>query len=140
LRVGRPWRAELVVAGGAGNPYTRPLTALAADRLTLLVENHRLRRADAERRIWLTFLAEASELLAQSLDVELTLALIPRLVVPRLGRWCAVHAADDAGRLKLAAAAHEDESALPDLMGALDAALPQLGEALQLGAVDPDAT
>ncbi|WP_433054627.1 SpoIIE family protein phosphatase [Dactylosporangium sp. CS-033363] len=137
LRVTRPWRAELLVAGGGSSPYARPLTALAADRLTLLVENHRLRRADAERRTWLTFLADASELLAQSLDVELTLALIPRLVVPRLGQWCAIHSADAGGELRLAAATHADESKVADLLDALAQAAPQLKEAMGTDAVVP---
>nr|BFE64159.1 hypothetical protein GCM10020063_086850 [Dactylosporangium thailandense] len=137
LRVARPWRAELFVAGGANSPYARPLTALAADRLTLLVENHRLRRADAERRTWLTFLADASELLAQSLDVELTLALIPRLVVPRLGQWCAIHAVDAGGELRLAAATHADESQVAGLLDALAQAAPQLKEAMGTDAVVP---
>ena len=92
-----------------------PLAALATERLSLHLENDRLRRADVRRQTWLTFLAEASELLAQSLDVELTMALIPQLVVPRLGQWCAVHTIDEWGRLKLAAATHADESALPQL-------------------------
>lgn len=137
LRVTKPWRAELLVAGGGGNPYARPLTSLAADRLMLLVENHRLRRADSERRTWLTFLADASELLAQSLDVELTLALIPRLVVPRLGTWCAIHAADVGGALRLASAAHADESMLTELLDALGQAAPQLKEAMSTDAVVP---
>ncbi|WP_432833764.1 SpoIIE family protein phosphatase [Dactylosporangium sp. CA-092794] len=137
LRVARPWRAELLVSGGTDSPLARPLTALAADRLTLLVENHRLRQADAERRTWLTFLAEASELLAQSLDVELTLALIPRLVVPRLGVWCAIHAADPGGELRLAAAAHADESMVAGLLDALAEAGPQLKEAMGTDAVVP---
>ncbi|MFB9182469.1 SpoIIE family protein phosphatase [Dactylosporangium sucinum] len=137
LRLTRPWRAELLVAGAGSNPYARPVTAIAADRLTLLIENHRLRRADSERRTWLTFLADASELLAQSLDVELTLALIPRLVVPRLGLWCAIHAADSGGELRLAAAAHADESMLTDLLDALEGATPQLKEAMGTDAVVP---
>ena len=137
LRITKPWRAELLVAGGGGNPYARPLTSLAADRLMLLVENHRLRRADSERRTWLTFLADASELLAQSLDVELTLALIPRLVVPRLGTWCAIHAADGGGELRLAAAAHADESMLTELLDALGQAAPQLKEAMSTDVVVP---
>ncbi|MGI5246456.1 SpoIIE family protein phosphatase [Dactylosporangium sp. CA-139066] len=137
LRVARPWRAELLITGGAGHPFARPLTSLAVDRLTLLVENERLRRADAERRAWLTFLAEASELLAQSLDVELTLALIPRLVVPRLGQWCAIHAVNAGGDLGLAAAAHSDESMLSGLLDDLEQAMPQLKEAMGTDAVVP---
>jgi phosphoserine phosphatase RsbU/P len=99
----------------AVSDYVRSLATLAAERLTLALENDRLRRADRRRQTWLTFLAEASELLAQSLDVELTLALIPQLVVPRLGQWSAVHTTDNWGRLQLETAAHADENLLPQL-------------------------
>jgi serine phosphatase RsbU (regulator of sigma subunit)/anti-sigma regulatory factor (Ser/Thr protein kinase) len=135
LRLTKPWRGELVVTGGTPDAYLKPLAALTADRIALLVENHRLRRADSERRTWLTFLAEVSELLAQSLDVELTLALIPRLVVPRLGRWCAVHIAEDSGDLRLAAAAHADERELPELLEHLTEAERPLKEAMSSDAV-----
>ncbi|TDB83472.1 ATP-binding protein, partial [Micromonospora fluostatini] len=114
LAVHRPYVGELEL-DAAPSGYARPLAVLAAERLSLHLENDRLRRADVRRQAWLTFLAEASELLAQSLDVELTMALIPQLVVPRLGQWCAVHTTDEWGRLKLAAASHADESVLPQL-------------------------
>ncbi|KXK62865.1 stage II sporulation protein E [Micromonospora rosaria] len=114
LAVHRPYVGELEL-DAAPSGYARPLAVLAAERLSLHLENDRLRRADVRRQAWLTFLAEASELLAQSLDVELTMALIPQLVVPRLGQWCAVHTTDEWGRLKLAAASHADESVLPHL-------------------------
>ncbi|MEH0982175.1 SpoIIE family protein phosphatase [Micromonospora sp. CPCC 205556] len=114
LAVHRPYAGELEL-DAAPSAYARPLAVLAAERLSLHLENDRLRRADVRRQAWLTFLAEASELLAQSLDVELTMALIPQLVVPRLGQWCAVHTTDEWGRLRLAAASHADESVLPQL-------------------------
>ena len=114
LAVHRPYAGELEL-DAAPSAYARPLAVLAAERLSLHLENDRLRRADVRRSAWLTFLAEASELLAQSLDVELTMALIPQLVVPRLGQWCAVHTTDEWGRLRLAAASHADESVLPQL-------------------------
>ncbi|GIJ47288.1 hypothetical protein Val02_41740 [Virgisporangium aliadipatigenens] len=128
LSVARPWRAELVVHP----PVDTPVVHLAAERIGLLLENHRLRRTDLERRNWLTFLAEASDLLAQSLDVELTLALIPRLVVPRLGTWCAVHMLSDEGELRLAAAAHRDEAQTQDLLDQLEDARAQIIEAVGL--------
>ncbi len=118
LTVNRPYSGELEL-DAVPSGYARPLAALVAERLSLHLENDRLRRADLRRQSWLTFLAEASELLAQSLDVELTMALIPQLVVPRLGRWCAVHTTDVWGRLRLAAATHADESMLPELHEAL---------------------
>ncbi|HEV7711344.1 MAG TPA: SpoIIE family protein phosphatase [Asanoa sp.] len=118
LAVNRPYNGELEL-DAAPSTYARPLAALVAERLSLYVENDRLRRADLRRQSWLTFLAEASELLAQSLDVHLTMALIPQLVVPRLGQWCAVHTTDEWGRLDLAAASHADESVLPRLHAVL---------------------
>ncbi|GAA3734402.1 SpoIIE family protein phosphatase [Micromonospora maritima] len=114
LAVHRPYAGELEL-DAAPSTYARPLAVLAAERLSLHLENDRLRRADVRRSAWLTFLAEASELLAQSLDVELTMALVPQLVVPRLGQWCAVHTTDEWGRLRLAASSHADEALLPHL-------------------------
>jgi serine phosphatase RsbU (regulator of sigma subunit) len=122
--------------------HVRPLAVLVAERLALAVENDRLRRTDRRRQTWLTFLAEASELLAQSLDVQLTLALIPQLVVPRLGQWSAVHTTDAWGKLKLETAAHADEQALPELYANLqetgpDSVLSRLPGALRAGGQVP---
>lgn len=130
LRLTRPWRGELALH--PAYPGTDPLVGLAAERIGLLLENHRLRRADMARQGWLTFLAEAGDLLAQSLDVDLTFALIPRLIVPRLGLWCAVHAVGDDRELRLVTSTHSDESSVPKLLDLLDAARPQLLEALAL--------
>jgi serine phosphatase RsbU (regulator of sigma subunit) len=136
LRLVRPWRGELVL-NPPSTEYVRALIDLTAERIALTLENERLRRTDNERRTWLTYLAEVSELLAQSLDAELTLALIPRLVVPRLGQWCAVHVADSPGELRLAALTHADESLTPNLRELLAESLPQLCEAQEIDAVVP---
>lgn len=114
----KPWAAEMVVRSPATG-HRLVLVRLAAERLGLALERHRVKIIDQRRRTWLTFLAEAGELLAQSLDPELTTALIPRLVVPRLGSWCAVYMVDD-GEPNLAAAAHSDETALPALLSTLE--------------------
>lgn len=137
LPVGRPSSGELEL-DTPPSAYARPLALLVAERVALTLENDRLRRADLRRQAWLTFLAEASELLAQSLDVELTLALIPQLVVPRLGQWCAVHTAVPWGSPRLAAATHADEVELPKLRALLEADGPDtvvaaLREALRTG-------
>ena len=63
----------------------------------MAVESAWLREVDQRRRAWLAYLADTSELLGQSLDVELTVAVVPQVVVPRLGAWCAVHLVDDGG-------------------------------------------
>jgi serine phosphatase RsbU (regulator of sigma subunit)/anti-sigma regulatory factor (Ser/Thr protein kinase) len=137
LTVQRPYTGDLEL-DASPTGYAEPLATLVAERLSLHLENDRLRRADLRRQTWLTFLAEASELLAQSLDVNLTMALIPQLVVPRLGQWCAVHTTDAWGRLKLAAATHAAESAVPQLHATLsetgpDSILARLEEASRLG-------
>ncbi len=137
LAVRRPYTGELEL-DASPTGYTSPLAALVAERLSLHLENDRLHRTDLRRQTWLTFLAEASELLAQSLDVDLTMALIPQLVVPRLGQWCAVHTTDEWGRLQLAAATHADEAALPQLYATLrqdggDSVLARLVEASRTG-------
>jgi serine phosphatase RsbU (regulator of sigma subunit)/anti-sigma regulatory factor (Ser/Thr protein kinase) len=80
-----------------------------ADRIAAIVESARLAEAGRARRGALSFLAEAGELLAGSLDPERTLALAAQLVVPALARWCAVHRLDEAGRSTLALVWHADE-------------------------------
>lgn len=54
LALGRPAGGELVLDAPATG-YTRPLAALVAERVTLALENDRLRRADRRRQTWLTF-------------------------------------------------------------------------------------
>ena len=137
LTVHRPYTGELELDTTPAG-YAQPLATIVAERLSLYLENDRLRQADLRRQTWLTFLAEASELLAQSLDVNLTMALIPQLVVPRLGQWCAVHTTDAWGRLQLAAATHADEAAVPQLHATLaesgpEAVLARLEEASRSG-------
>jgi phosphoserine phosphatase RsbU/P len=141
LSVGRP-RSGMLELDAPPSEYAGPIAALVAERVSLHIENDRLRRADRRRQTWLTFLAEASELLAQSLDVELTLALIPQLVVPRLGEWCAIHTSDEWGALRLAAATHADEAALPALYAALhesgpDSVVARLRDASRSGSQVP---
>ncbi|MFD0598073.1 hypothetical protein ACFQZ4_42245 [Catellatospora coxensis] len=90
-----PWSAELRL-DAPDTPQAQTLTQLAVQRLGMTLEHQRLRDSDRRRQTSLAFLAEVSELLAQSLDLTLTLALIPRLVVPRLGTWCTLHRATPA--------------------------------------------
>ncbi|MGZ8749400.1 MAG: SpoIIE family protein phosphatase [Pseudonocardia sp.] len=118
-----PLRGSLVVRhrpGAALPPDAADLAELVAHRVAMAVESAWLRDVDQRRRAWLAYLADTSELLGQSLDVELTVAVVPQVVVPRLGAWCAVHLIDDAGRLELAALTHADEERLPELRAALE--------------------
>jgi phosphoserine phosphatase RsbU/P len=107
--------------GDAADPErTRDLTELIAYRVAMAVESQWLRAVDQRRRSWMTYLAETSELLGQSLDVDLAVAVVPQVVVPRLGRWCAVHLVEPSGAMRLAALTHADEDALPELRAVLD--------------------
>ncbi len=54
------------------------------------------------------FLAEASRLLASSLDYETTLATVAELALPHLGAWCFVDIIEDDGRMRRLAVVHPD--------------------------------
>ncbi len=124
LPVTPPLRGVLRVVDPEGDDpeRARDLAELIAHRIGMAVETRWLREVDQRRRAWLAYLAETSELLGQSLDVDLAVAVVPQVAVPRLGRWCAVHLLDPAGRLRLAALTHADENEIPELRAALDPA------------------
>ncbi|MFC4591631.1 PP2C family protein-serine/threonine phosphatase [Sphaerisporangium corydalis] len=81
----------------------------------------------SQSQSWLGFLADASDLLAGTLDPDMVPALIAQIVVPRLATWCAVYTADAGhGPLGLAYLWHADESQIDALREELDhAAIPQ---------------
>jgi PAS domain S-box-containing protein len=93
------------------------VAATAADRA-------RLRVAERERRGWLTFLAEAGDLLAGSLDQDMTMAITGQIVVPQLANWCAVYLDDSRGLPVLQQVWHRDERAGASLREALEEAPP----------------
>jgi len=98
-----------------------------ADELTLVLERARLGELERSWRGWLSFVAEASDLLAGTLDSERTMALVTQLVVPRLATWCAVYTVDEGGIVRPAYVWHADETrvdALRELLEAADAAPP----------------
>jgi serine phosphatase RsbU (regulator of sigma subunit) len=116
-----PWIGELsLLTSGQLTTRSHQVAEVAAETVGLALDNDRLRRDDLQRRATLRYAAIASDLLAQSLDIELTHALIPRLVVPRLGEWCAVFRCDPSGRPDFAAATHADESKTGFVVNALD--------------------
>ncbi|MGH3002261.1 MAG: ATP-binding protein [Gaiellaceae bacterium] len=81
--------------------------ALAAQTAQAL-ERVRLRSVERELRERLVFLAEASELLASSLDYERTLRRLADLVVPRLADWCTIDMLAEDGSIERLAVAHQD--------------------------------
>ncbi|MBV9126247.1 MAG: PAS domain S-box protein, partial [Planctomycetes bacterium] len=64
--------------------------------------------ARKRNEIALRFLAEASSLLAELLDVSSTLHRVAGLAVPRFADWCAVDLLEPDGTLKRVAVAHAD--------------------------------
>jgi signal transduction histidine kinase len=61
---------------------------------------------EAQRRV--AFLADASTLLASSLDYETILTTITSLVVPRLADWCCLAIVDEDGSIHRCSLAHTD--------------------------------
>ncbi|NED10760.1 SpoIIE family protein phosphatase [Streptomyces sp. SID9124] len=92
----------------------------AADRIALAVESARLGELERLRRGSLSFLVEASDLLAGTLDRDQTLALMAQMTVPTLATWCAVYTiADPASDPELSYVLHEDEERIDGLKALL---------------------
>ncbi|MET0524325.1 MAG: SpoIIE family protein phosphatase [Nocardioides sp.] len=90
-----------------------------SDSLALAADRARLQTSERERRGWLTFQAEAGDLLAHSLDQEMTMAITGQIVVPRLATWCAVYLDDERGEPVLQQVWHADERCVEDLRDVL---------------------
>ncbi len=58
------------------------------------------------------FLAEASAVLASSLDYQTTLEQVAKLAVPELADWCTVHIVEENGAIAQIAVAHKDPAKL----------------------------
>ncbi|MGW4896857.1 SpoIIE family protein phosphatase [Kitasatospora sp. NPDC004240] len=93
----------------------------AADRVALSLESARLAELERLRRGSLSFLVEASDLLAGTLEHEQTLALMAQMAVPTLASWCAVYTTGEHGApAGLAFVLHEDEDRIDPLRDLLD--------------------
>jgi PAS domain S-box-containing protein len=99
-----------LVHGESGRRFTEedlPLAEELAGRAASAVNHARLYRQARESGDRLAFLAEASELLASSLDYETTLARLAELAVPRLADWCGVEVLEE-DEIRQLALAHVD--------------------------------
>ena len=92
-----------------------------ANGLAVATDRARLQALERERRGWLTFLAEAGDFLAGSLDQDMTMAITGQIVVPKIAQWCAVHLDDDRGNPVLEQVWHEDERLIEPLRADLEA-------------------
>ncbi|MEV6105933.1 SpoIIE family protein phosphatase [Streptomyces sp. NPDC051940] len=96
----------------------------AADRIALAVESARLGELERLRRGSLSFLVEASDLLAGTLDRDQTLALMAQMTVPTLASWCAVYTLAEGADPELSYVLHEDEDRIDDLRALLSRIAP----------------
>lgn len=91
----------------------------AADRIALAVESARLTELERLRRDSLSFLVEASDLLAGTLERDQTLALMAQMTVPTLANWCAVYTIAEQAEPELAFVLHEDEDRIDGIKALL---------------------
>ncbi len=107
------------------------IARLVADRLGVVVRDERSTNAQLRSRGSLALLAEASELFAGTLDVQLAVTLAAQLVVPRFASWSALWTTSDR-QPQLVAVAHRDETRTAPLRVALsgDAGVDFVCEAL----------
>ncbi|MER8237416.1 SpoIIE family protein phosphatase [Streptomyces sp. NPDC101490] len=128
LKVEGRLTGSLGVAAEAANRYSNEEALrlqFAADRIALAVESARLGELERLRRGSLSFLVEASDLLAGTLDRDQTLALMAQMTVPTLATWCAVYTiADQASDPYLSYVLHEDEDRIDGLKDLLTSIAP----------------
>lgn len=77
-------------------------------RARLLAQEHEARLQAEEARQRFAFLAEASTVLASSLDYETTLATVAHLAVSQIADWCAVQMVEPDGSVRSIVTAHLD--------------------------------
>jgi len=93
---------------------TEQVKRQAQDREKFIREEAALKEAEA-RQERLAFLADASNVLAGSLEYHKTFHSLAHLVVPRLADFCLVLAAEEDGVMRQVAVAHSDVSDQPAL-------------------------
>jgi PAS domain S-box-containing protein len=89
-------------------PERREMKLTLARQAAQALARSRLYAAEQTLRERMTFLAEASELLASSLDYNHTLRQVAQLSVPGLADWCAIDMVGPNGEIERLGVAHED--------------------------------
>ncbi len=108
---GRTIGALTLLSSREGRHYGEADLAFAEDlanRFALAADNARLYEEAETARQRLAFIANASEVLGRSLDLDRTLEQLARLAVPRLGDWCSIELKEEGGRIRNVATAHVD--------------------------------
>jgi PAS domain S-box-containing protein len=83
-------------------------TKQAEEEAAALIREQAARSEAEAGRARFAFLAEASGVLASSLDYQTTLASVARLAAPGIADWCSIDVVADDGSIQLLAVAHVD--------------------------------
>jgi serine phosphatase RsbU (regulator of sigma subunit) len=100
---------------GDGRPYSKDDEGLVlelARRASLAIDNARLFSELHRVQIAESFMAEASRVLASSMDYGETLKRVTQLVVPQIADWCAIDLLSEQGEIERVAAHHVDPARL----------------------------
>jgi PAS domain S-box-containing protein len=89
-------------------PERREMKITLGRQAAQALARSRVYEAEQAMRERMTFLAEASRVLASSLDYYRTLKRLARLCVPALADWCAIDMLGPNGEIERIAVAHED--------------------------------
>jgi len=89
-------------------PQERTFFMTAAQQAAQALDRARLYEGERVARERLSFLAEASELLGQSLDLDTTLRSLADLAIREVADWCGIDLVDEDGSLRNVATAHSD--------------------------------
>jgi GAF domain-containing protein len=109
----------LVLSGGQSLSSDAVAVArLVGDRISVVLRDDRAQASQLRSRGALALLAEASEMFAGTLDVQLALTLASQFVVPRFASWAAVCTTYDESP-RVVAVAHADEGRLAGLRVAM---------------------
>jgi anti-sigma regulatory factor (Ser/Thr protein kinase) len=120
-----PLRARAGLFGALVLTGTETLSAeqvaiarLVGDRISVVLRDDRAQASQLRSRGSLALLAEASEMFAGTLDVQLALTLATQFVVPRFASWSAVCTTYEESP-RVVAVAHTDETRLAGLRVAM---------------------
>jgi GAF domain-containing protein len=120
-----PLRARAGLFGALVLTGTERLTAqdvavarLVGDRISVVLRDDRAQATQLRSRGSLALLAEASEMFAGTLDVQLALTLATQFVVPRFASWATVCTTYE-GSPRVVAVSHMDETRLAGLRVAM---------------------
>lgn len=114
IRIGGEQLGGLELDSAPESADARSFVGIVAARIAVVLKTQRLHDLQSQERGASAFLAEASELLAGTLDASETLAMLNHLVINRLADWSAAFRAEG-DVLEPVAVAHVDESASASL-------------------------